>query len=62
MWADLPRSAWAEQQDSGLLQVTLRLRCVGSGMSGLFTTSRPGVHPLQHVKPSSLTCSLHNAF
>ena len=43
--ADLPRSVCAVQQDSGLLHGSERLRWEGMGMSGLFTTRRPGCTP-----------------
>ena len=43
--ADLPRSVCAVQQDSGRLHGSERLRWEGMGMSGLFTTRRPGCTP-----------------
>lgn len=43
--ADLPRSVCAAQLDSRLLHGRERLRWEGMGMSGLFTTRRPGCTP-----------------
>ena len=58
--ADLPVSAWAEQQDSGLLHVILRPRCWGIGKSGLLTTRRPGCTPCRQIQVSEMLCLLQS--